>query len=176
MRPFESILFSALLFIFPTCSLAAAQQAAASQPSAADASTSITLSAGTEVELLVTRPVWTLTAKAGDVIYAQTSFPVVLGMGIAIPAGTYVEGTIESVTRPTRRTNHAEIDVRFTKFIFANGYVDVYKRQAQNHCVQYSLSPVLLAGLLIDAECEHTGVPGVHINCILARAQRGLWN
>jgi hypothetical protein len=124
VRPFESILFSsALLFIFPTCSLAAAQQAAASQPSAADASTSITLSAGTEVELLVTRPVWTLTAKAGDVIYAQTSFPVVLGMGIAIPAGTYVEGTIESVTRPTRRTNHAEIDVRFTKFIFANGYV-----------------------------------------------------
>jgi len=123
VRPFESILFSVLLFIFPACNLAGAQQAAASQPSAADASTSITLSAGTKVELLVTRPVWSLTAKAGDVIYAQTSFPVALGTGIAIPAGTYVQGTIESVTRPTRRTNHAEIDVRFTKFIFANGYV-----------------------------------------------------
>ena len=124
MRPFESILFSsALLFIFPACNLAGAQQTAASQPSAASGALPITLSAGTKVELLVTRPVWTLTAKAGDVIYAQTSFPVVLGTGIAIPAGTYVEGSIESVTRSTRRTNHAEIDVLFTKFIFANGYV-----------------------------------------------------
>ena len=123
MRPFESILFSALLFIFPACSVGTAQQAAASQPSAASASNSITLPAGTKVELLVTRPVRTLTAKAGDVIYAQTSFPVALGAGIAIPAGTYVEGTIESVTRPTRRTNHAEIQVLFTKIIFANGYV-----------------------------------------------------
>ncbi|MDR3798771.1 MAG: hypothetical protein P4K93_11485 [Terracidiphilus sp.] len=125
MRPFESILFSsALLFIFPACNLAGAQQtAAAAQPSATANFRSVILSAGTKVELLVTRPVWTLTAKAGDAIYAQTSFPVVLGMGIAIPAGTYVQGTIESVTRPARRTNHAEIDVRFTKFIFANGYV-----------------------------------------------------
>ena len=123
MRRFNWIFLSALLFILPTCSSAGAQQAAASQPSAASASLPITLSAGTKVELLVTRPVWTLTAKAGDVIYAQTSFPVVLGPGIAIPAGTYVEGAIESVTRPTRRTNHAEIDVRFTKIIFANGYV-----------------------------------------------------
>ena len=123
MSPFESILFSALLFILPACSSLRAQQAEAAQPSATDASRSVTLSAGTKVELLVTRPVRTLTAKAGDVIYAQTSFPVVLGNVIAIPAGTYVEGTIESVTRPTRRTNRAEIDVLFTKIIFANGYV-----------------------------------------------------
>ncbi len=98
-------------------------QAAAAQPSAADASAAVTLSAGTKLELLVTRPVWTLTAKAGDVFYAQASFPVVAGMGIAIPAGTYVEGTIENVTRPTRRTSRAEIVVLFTKIIFANGYV-----------------------------------------------------
>lgn len=123
MRRFSWIFLSALLFIFPTCNLAAAQQAAASQPSAASVSSSITLSAGTKVEIFVTRPERALTAKAGDVIYAQTSFPVVAGTGIAIPAGTYVEGTVESVTRPTRRTNHAEIDVLFTKFIFANGYV-----------------------------------------------------
>lgn len=75
------------------------------------------------MELLASRPVWASTAKAGDVFYAQTSFPVVAGAQIAIPAGTYVEGTIESVTRPTRRTSRAEIEVLFTKIIFANGYV-----------------------------------------------------
>jgi hypothetical protein len=118
-----SILFSALLFIFPTCGLSGAQHTAAAQPSAADASLPVTLTAGTKLELLVTRPVRALTAKAGDLVYAQTSFPVVTGTGIAIPAGTYVEGSIKSVTRPTRRTNRAEIDVLFTQMIFANGYV-----------------------------------------------------
>jgi hypothetical protein len=123
VRRFDAIFFSALLFIFPASSLAGAQQAAAAQPTAADASPPVTLSAGTKVELLVTRPLRAATAKAGDVLYAQTSFPVVAGTGIAIPAGTYVEGTVESVTRPTRKTNRAEVDVRFTKIVFANGYV-----------------------------------------------------
>ncbi len=123
MTRFNFILFSAFLFIFPACSLAEPMQAAAAQLAATGTPTSITLSAGTKVELLASRPVWAATAKAGDVFYAQTSFPVVVGMGIVIPAGTYVEGTIESVTRPTRRTSRAEIEVLFTKIIFANGYV-----------------------------------------------------
>jgi len=119
----ELILTSALLFVFPTCGLAGPIQAAPSPPSAGDSSASITLSAGTKVELLLTRPVWAATAKAGDAFYAQTSFPVATGAGIVIPAGTYVEGTIESVARPTRRKNRAEIDVLFTKIVFADGYV-----------------------------------------------------
>jgi hypothetical protein len=123
VRRFESILFSAFLVIFPASSLARSMQAAVVQPVATGASAAITLPAGTKVELLVTRPVRTLTAKTGDLIYAQTSFPVVTGTGIAIPAGTYVEGSIENVARPTRRSSRAEIEVLFTKIIFANGYV-----------------------------------------------------
>jgi hypothetical protein len=123
VRRFGCILLSALLFIYSGSGLAQAQQAEAAQPSAAGASLSVTLPAGTKVELFVTRPVWMQTAKTGDPVYAQTSFPVVLGTGIAIPAGTYIEGSIESVTRPTKRSNRAEIDVLFTKMIFANGYV-----------------------------------------------------
>jgi hypothetical protein len=118
---FESILISALLLVSPACSFAAPTQAGVAQFTASGAS--LTLPAGTKVELLVTRPVWAATAKAGDVLYAQTSFPVIAGNGIAIPPGTYVEGTIESVTRPTRRTSRAEVVVLFTKIIFANGYV-----------------------------------------------------
>jgi hypothetical protein len=80
------------------------------------------LPAGTRIELVVTRPEWAQSAKNGDTIYAQTSFPVVAGGSMAIPAGTYVEGTIEGVTRPARKLEHAEIQVLFTKIIFANGY------------------------------------------------------
>jgi hypothetical protein len=123
VRRFASILFSALLFIYPASILASPTQAAPPPPFAAASSASIILSAGTKVELFVTRPVRAATAKAGDQFYAQTSFPVVAGNGIAIPAGTYVEGSIESVTRPTRRSRRAEINVLFTKIIFANGYI-----------------------------------------------------
>ncbi len=92
------------------------------QPSVATSSTSITIPAGTKVELIVTRPEQAQSAKDGDTVYAQTSFPVVAGGAMAIPAGTYVEGTIESVTRPTRKFDRAELQVLFTKIIFADGY------------------------------------------------------
>ncbi|HEY1805142.1 MAG TPA: hypothetical protein VGG45_11775 [Terracidiphilus sp.] len=82
----------------------------------------MTLPAGTKIELVVTRPECAQSAKDGDTVYAQTSFPVVAGNSMAIPAGTYVEGTIESVTRPTRKVTHAEIEVLFTKIVFADGY------------------------------------------------------
>jgi len=82
----------------------------------------MTVPAGTTVELAVTNPVWARTAKAGDPLYTQTIFPVLAGDRIGIPAGTFVQGTIESVTQPTRK-NRAEIDVLFTKVIYSNGYV-----------------------------------------------------
>ena len=83
------------------------------------------LPAGTKVELAVTNPVWSRTAKPGDPLYMQTTFPVLAGDGLAIPAGTYVEGTIESVDLPTRKSSRAEIQILFTKIVFADGYVIV---------------------------------------------------
>ena len=75
--------------------------------------------------MAVVRPVWALSAKVGDPLYAQVSFPVVTNNRVAIPAGAYVLGTIEGVTRPTRRTNHGEVDILFSKIILANGYTQV---------------------------------------------------
>lgn len=83
----------------------------------------ITLPAGSRIDVAAIRPLWANSAAPGSQIYAQTTFPVVAGSRIAIPAGTYVEGTIEKLTRPTRRSNRAEIEVLFTQLIFANGYV-----------------------------------------------------
>jgi len=117
--PFEGILLSVVF-----C-LGASISAAQSQPSPAQlaaSQSSITLPPGTKIQLAVVRPVWAISAKAGDPFYAQVSFPAVAGDRVAIPAGAYVLGTIEDVTRPKRRTNCAEIDVLFTKIIFANGY------------------------------------------------------
>lgn len=80
------------------------------------------LPTGTRIELAVTAPVWMRTAKAGGAIYTQVDFPVIAGNSIAIPAGTYAEGTILSITRPSHFKNRAEIQALFTTLIFANGY------------------------------------------------------
>lgn len=81
------------------------------------------LPAGTKLELAVTSPIWARTAKPGDVLYTQVDFPVIIGKAVGIPAGTYVQGTIQSLTRPSRFKGRAEIQVLLTTVIFANGYV-----------------------------------------------------
>jgi hypothetical protein len=91
-----------------------------SQPSTEPA---IVVPAGTAVELAVTNPVLTKTAKPGDTVYAETAFPVVVNNRVAIPPGTYVEGEIDALTRPGFFSPHAEFQIHFTEIIFANGYV-----------------------------------------------------
>jgi hypothetical protein len=83
----------------------------------------ITLPAGTRIELVLTAPVWSRSTGPGHPLYAQTDFPVVTGSRVAVPPGTFIEGAIESVLRPTRRSSRAEIEILFTKIVFANGYV-----------------------------------------------------
>ena len=122
MRRLEAVLLSISFLGFPVSGSAIQNQSTLTQPSSASSPTFITVPASSKVELVVTRPEWAQSAKDGDTVYAQTSFPVVAGGSMAIPAGTYVEGTIESVTRPTRKFDRAEIQVLFTKIVFASGY------------------------------------------------------
>lgn len=107
-------------FAFLVCSAGQSQTTPAEdkQP-AADF---ITIPAGTRVELVVVNPVWSRTAKAGDALFTQIDFPVLAGNAVAIPAGTYVQGTIQSITRPSRFKGRAEIQAQFSTIIFANGY------------------------------------------------------
>jgi len=122
VRRLEAVLLSISFLGFPVSGSAIQNQSTLTQPSSASSPTFITVPASSKVELVVTRPEWAQSAKDGDTVYAQTSFPVVAGGSMAIPAGTYVEGTIESVTRPTRKFDCAEIQVLFTKIVFASGY------------------------------------------------------
>ncbi|HEY1808814.1 MAG TPA: hypothetical protein VGG42_09645 [Acidobacteriaceae bacterium] len=89
----------------------------------AAATNTLTLPAGTKIELAVVRPVPARTAKVGDTLYAQTDFPVEMSGRVAIPAGAWVEGRIEALKPPSRKQARAELDVLFTTIIFANGYV-----------------------------------------------------
>jgi hypothetical protein len=97
----------------------------AQQPPAAvqdNDSGTIILPAGTKVPLALSSPISTKTARAGDPVYAHTTFPLVLNEHVAIPAGTYVQGVITSVKRAGRVKGRSELLLHFTSLVYPNGY------------------------------------------------------
>jgi hypothetical protein len=82
----------------------------------------MTVPAGTQVLLHLKSPIDTKTAKVGDGVYCQTSFPITQNNVAVIPAGTYVKGKIAQVKRAGRIKGRAEILFNFTTMIFPNGY------------------------------------------------------
>lgn len=90
--------------------------------SQAQAPSTIMLASGTSLPLAVIRPVWSASAKPGDPLYAQTTFPVAVDNRIAVPSGSYVAGQIDAIARPTRKSNRAVLTVHLTQIILANGY------------------------------------------------------
>lgn len=59
----------------------------------------------------------------GDGVYLVSTFPVTDGTRVVIPAGIYVQGTIDRVVRPGRIKGRAEVGMHFTSMIFPNGAV-----------------------------------------------------
>jgi type IV secretion system protein VirB10 len=82
----------------------------------------ITVPSGTKVLLQLKSPIDTKSARVGDGVYCQTSFPVTQDNVVVIPAGTYVKGEIVHVERAGRIKGRAQILFHFDTMIFPNGY------------------------------------------------------
>jgi hypothetical protein len=92
--------------------------------SAADPARKIyTVPAGTKVLLQLRSAVNTKSAKAGDGVYLASTFPVVVGNRVMIPAGVYVQGLVDRVVRAGHVKGRAQLDMHFTSMIFPNGSV-----------------------------------------------------
>lgn len=79
--------------------------------------------AGTKVLLQLKSAINTRSAKAGDGVYLDSSFPVIVGNRVVIPAGVYVQGVVDRVQRAGRMSGKAQLDMHFTSIIFPNGSV-----------------------------------------------------
>ena len=117
MRGVIVFLIAAVVSVSAQTNMASAS-AAAGDPSVKQ----ITVPAGTQVLLHLQSPIDTKSAKVGDGVYCQTSFPVTQDNIAVIPAGTYVKGKIAEVKRAGRIKGRAEILFHFTTLIFPNGY------------------------------------------------------
>lgn len=90
---------------------------------AADTGKSSTvIPAGTKVALALKQAISTKTAKEGDSVYAQSTFPVVIDDRIVIPSGTYVQGKISHIQRGGHVKGRAELLIHFTSLIYPSGY------------------------------------------------------
>lgn len=83
----------------------------------------LTVPAGTKVLLALRSGINTRSAQPGDGVYLASTFPVVLGSQVAIPAGVYVQGVVDRVARAGRVKGRAEVGMHFTTMIFPNGSV-----------------------------------------------------
>jgi len=120
MRAVILLLLASVVGVSAQTNVASATGSDAAAPSAAPQQ--ITVPAGTQVLLHLRSPIDTKTAKVGDGVYCQTSFPVTQNNVAVIPAGTYVKGKIAQVKRAGRVKGRAEILFNFTTIIFPNGY------------------------------------------------------
>jgi len=97
--------------------------APADAASPAAAKKTYTVPAGTKVLLQLRSAVNTKSAKPGDGVYLASTFPVVVGSRVMIPAGVYVQGVVDRVARAGRMKGRAQLDLHFTSIIFPNGTV-----------------------------------------------------
>jgi hypothetical protein len=80
-----------------------------------------TVQAGTRIPLGLINSVSTKHSAAGDRIYLETVFPIVIDSHIVIPPGSYVTGTVTDVKRPGRVKGRGELYVRFDSITLPNG-------------------------------------------------------
>jgi hypothetical protein len=91
-----------------------------SQPATPTPPSTVTIPAGTHFALVLTNPVSSRTIHRGDVVYAQTTAPVTVGDHVLIPAGTFVQGKLDKLTRDG---NRAQMLMNSASVVFPDGYV-----------------------------------------------------
>src|SRR5581483_11807212 len=115
---------------------AAAQTSTPPQPATLSAASPVAkplvVPAGTKVPVSLKHAINTKSARDGDSVYAETTFPVVQDNRVLIPAGTYVQGKISNVKRGGRIKGRAEILIHFTTLIYPSGYTVLLPGSVEN--------------------------------------------
>lgn len=102
---------------------ATSEPATAKPAPEAHAPKTYTVPAGTKVLLQLRSSINTKSAKPGDGVYLNSTFPVVVGNRVMIPTGVYVQGIVDRVVRAGRVKGKSQLDMHFTSMIFPNGTV-----------------------------------------------------
>jgi hypothetical protein len=105
----------------PSDQTSASAKASATAKPAKDAK--IEIPVGTHIPLILHNAISTRTARPGDPVYFETSFPVMLNGRVVIPAGSYVSGEVTEAKRPGRIRGRGQLMIRLTTMILPNTYM-----------------------------------------------------
>jgi hypothetical protein len=138
MKSRLSLLVSVILLV---SSAAAAQSPAATKPAAqqgggtaagkltpavengaAGKIATVDVPSGTMIPLVLENAISTRSAHAGDPVYFQTLYPIIVQGKILIPAGSYMAGEVLSAKRPGRIKGRGQLILKLTQLILPNGY------------------------------------------------------
>ena len=112
--------FVAVLLIASVC---AAQTPAPATSAPSSAPPRITVAPGTTIALTLLNPIRSRTTKPGDAVRAVVAFPVTVGTQVAIPAGTYAQGSVTAIASHGSHGQPPHVTIHFTNLLFANGYL-----------------------------------------------------
>jgi hypothetical protein len=90
-----------------------------SSPKPATETTTVTVAAGSRIALVLTQPIRTRELRRGDDIYAQIVSPVTADNEVVIPAGTFVQGKVDTLGRHGGR---GELRLQSMSITFPDGY------------------------------------------------------
>jgi type IV secretion system protein VirB10 len=79
--------------------------------------------AGTKIPLTLRSALSTRTARPGDAVDLVSSFPVVVGSRVVIPAGVFVQGYVDGLQRAGQVKGRAQLMMHFVSMAFPNGVV-----------------------------------------------------
>jgi hypothetical protein len=127
MKIHFSLLIAALLAVSgaawaQTSSAAASAAKPAVAPTGAKKPVYIDVPSGTKIPLVLENAISTRSAHAGDPVYFQTLYPILVSGHIVIPAGSYMSGEVLSTKRPGRIKGRGRIVLKLTQLILPNGY------------------------------------------------------
>jgi len=91
-------------------------------PARAGSGEKVIVPAGTRIGVVLQNGITTRSAKPGDSVYLQTSFPVTIGNRIVIPVGSYLRGELVEAKRPGRVKGRGEFRMRLNTLILPTGY------------------------------------------------------
>jgi hypothetical protein len=118
MSKVVAALLSVSLAVMPC--LAQQQTVPAVPPTPAESANPLQIRAGTALSVVLTGQLSSNVTQSGDPVHAQIIDPVVAEDQIAIPAGTYLQGTIGKISQHNGRVY---FELSSASLIYVNGYV-----------------------------------------------------
>jgi type IV secretion system protein VirB10 len=81
----------------------------------------MTVPEGTVIPIVLTAYINTCSSQVGDMVYADTVYPIWLQQRLVIPKGSMIRGTITEVVRPGKIKGKGRLAIRFDDILLPNG-------------------------------------------------------